>query len=144
MDGRPLTQVAEAVIEQLDSEGGEARIILDPPELGEIVIKLHARGEHVSIEVVAQRPEAIQMLRDGSPSLQALLQERGLDLSTAQFTLSQHGRQGGSQGDEQAAANNNSGFAPLLGFDEPDDAATRNHNRLRAAYNPDGAHLYRV
>jgi flagellar hook-length control protein FliK len=144
MEGRPLEQVADAVVEQFDGEGGEARIILDPPELGEIVIKLHARGDQVSLEVVAQRPEAIQMLRDGSPSLQLLLQERGLDLSDAQFSLNHQGQQDSGEQGEQGQSNTSTGFAGLLGFDEPADAANRNHNKLRAAYNPDGAFAYRV
>ena len=146
MEGQPLARVADAVVEHLDSEGGEARIILDPPELGEIIIKLHARGEHVSIEVTAQRHEAIQMLRDGSPSLASLLHDRGLDLGTAQFTLSQQGQQGGDQQAGEHGPNNSAGtgFGQLLGFDEPGEAVARNHNKLRAAYNPDGDFAYRV
>ena len=144
MQGQPLDQVANAVVERLDNDGGEARIILDPPDLGEIVIKLHARGEHVHVEVIAQRADSLQVLKDGSPSLQTLLQDRGLDMGTAQFTLSQHGQQGQQQTPDQAPVNTGNGFAQVLGIDEPDDTANLNYNRLRAAYNPDGAHFYRV
>jgi hypothetical protein len=84
------------------------------------------------------------MLRDGSPSLQALLAQRGLDLGDATFLLAQqHRQQQGDAGEQSTEAE--PGFAGLLGFDEPGDpSATHNLQRLRSAYNPDGALLYRV
>ena len=140
----PTEQVADVVIERLDDGGGEARLVLDPPDLGEVVIRLHTRADHVRVEVVVERPEALLMLREGSPSLQALLAQRGLDLGDATFLLSQQqGKQHGEAGEQTAEAE--SGFAGLLGFDEPGDpTATHNLQRLRSAYNPDGALLYRV
>ncbi len=143
MQGQSLPQVADAIVDRLNSDGGEARVILDPPGMGEIVIKLHAAGGHVHVEVIAQRADALQVLRDGSPSLQTLLQDRGLDMGMAQFTLSQQGQGGQQQTPDETPRNTGTGFAQVLGIDEP-DAANRNFNRLRAAYNPDGAHLYRV
>jgi flagellar hook-length control protein FliK len=143
MQGQPLPQVADAIVDRLNNDGGEARVILDPPGMGEIVIKLHATGGHVHVEVIAQRADALQVLRDGSPSLQTLLQDRGLDMGTAQFTLSQQGQGGQQQAPDQSPKNTGNGFAQLMGIDEP-DATNRNFNLLRAAYNPDGAHLYRV
>jgi flagellar hook-length control protein FliK len=140
----PLEQVADVVIERLEDGGGEARLVLDPPDLGEVVIRLHTRADHVRVEVIVERPEALLMLRDGSPSLQALLAQRGLDLGDATFLLSQQrGEQHGEAGEQMAEAE--SGFAGLLGFDEPGDpSTTHNLQRLRSAYNPDGALLYRV
>ncbi len=143
MQGQPLPQVADAIVDRLNNDGGEARVILDPPGMGEIVIKLHATGGHVHVEVIAQRADALQVLRDGSPSLQTLLQDRGLDMGMAQFTLSQQGQGGQQQAPDQSPKNTGNGFAQLMGIDEP-DATNRNFNLLRAAYNPDGAHLYRV
>ena len=141
----PPEQVADIVIEKLEGNGGEARLVLDPPDLGEVVIRLHTRAGQVHLEIVVERLEALQLFRDGSPSLQQLLSQRGLELGDAAFFLSQHRSQDDLQQPGQQGAQPESGFAPLLGFDEPRDPATiQKFQRLRAAYNPDGALLYRV
>ena len=72
------------------------------------------------------------------------LAQRGLDLGDAAFFLAQQQSRGDSAfGGEQQQAQD--GFATLLGLDEPgDNAAIQKLQRLRAAYNPDGALLYRV
>jgi hypothetical protein len=141
----PVDQVADLIVERLQGDGGEARLVLDPPDLGEVIIRLHAQADHVRLEVVVERPEALQVLRDGSPSLQSLLAQRGLDLGDATFLLSHQRSQDGTGQDEQPAAQADSGFAALLGLDEPGDpTAIQKLQRLRSAYNPDGALLYRV
>jgi flagellar hook-length control protein FliK len=138
-------QVAHAVIERVERGGGEARIHLDPPDLGEVTIRVAIDGDHVRLEVHAARPEAAHLLREHTVDLSSLLGSRGLDL--VDVYVGTEGRQGqqqpgaGSQSRREPATGPS--FASVLGLDvEPE--AVRQHNRLRQAYNPDGAHLYRI
>jgi hypothetical protein len=140
-----VDQVAHAIIEKVEDGGGEARIRLDPPELGEVTIHVKITGDHVRVDVHAERPEAMQLLRDHTVDLSSLLGGRGLDLSDVYVGLG--GRQAPDTGDNQLTGGrerraDGSEFASIIGIDEA--PATGVHNRLRAAYNPDGTHVYRI
>ena len=138
-----VEQVATTVIETVEAGGGEARIHLDPVDLGEVTIHVHTDGDAVRVDVRAERHEAAQLLRDHTQDLSSLLGERGLNLSDVNVGL---GR--GNQGQGWGEANQRDNrvvpgkFASIFDGDEPGHVDT--HNRLRAAYNPDGAHIYRV
>lgn len=138
-----VEQVAQTVIDSVEVGRSEARIHLDPAGMGEVTI--HVRAEHgdVRVEIRAERQEAAQLLRDHTRDLSNLLGERGLNLSDVNVGL---GRGNGDQawGRDENQHRNTSGneFASILGIDEP--TALETHNRLRAAYNPDGALVYRV
>lgn len=139
-----VEQVARAVIEKVGDGGGEARIQLDPPDLGEVTIHVKIAGDRVQVDVHAERPEAMQLLRQHTADLSSLLGQRGLDLADVYVGLG--GRQAGgtaSGGSWPGGREGESGeFAAIFGIDEP--AAIDQHNRLRAAYNPDGVYVYRV
>jgi flagellar hook-length control protein FliK len=138
-----VEHVARTIIERVDNGGGDARIHLDPAGLGEVTIHVHTQGEHVHVEVRAEQREAAQLLRDHTQDLSTLLGERGLTLADVNVGL---GRGGGDQTwarDEAPRSRPNSGeFAAIFGAG--DTTSLETHNRLRAAYNPDGAHMYRV
>jgi len=138
-------QVGEAILERVDQSGGEAVIRLDPPELGSVHIRVTLNGDTVQVQIEAERPEALALLREHTQHLSTLLSDRGLNLADV------HVGQGG-QGQQQSAADlpawsfrrrgGDDSFARLMGL-EP-SATTRAHARLQAAYNPDGYHLYRI
>lgn len=138
-----VQHVARTVIERVERGGGEARIHLDPAGLGEVTIHVHAQGDHVRVDVHAERHEAAQLLRDHTQDLSTLLGERGLNLSDVNVGLGR-GNSDQNWGREEASRNRpgNGEFAGILGVGEP--APLETHNRLRAAYNPDGALVYRV
>lgn len=140
---KQVEHVASAVIERVDAGGGEARIHLDPVDLGEVTIHVHTEGQSVRVEIHAERREAMNLLRDHSQDLSTLLGDRGLNLSDVNVGL---GRGNGGQawgGDQQPQNRPVSGeFASVLGIE--DGVSMERHQRLRAAYNPDGAHLFRV
>ncbi len=138
-----VRQVAQTVIESIEKGGGEARIHLDPAGLGEVTIHVRTEGEHVRVEVRAERQEAMQLLRDHTRDLSNLLGERGLNLSDVNVGLG-GGNSDQAWGRDEGRQNQPWGneFASILGIGEP--AALETHNRLRAAYNPDGALVYRV
>jgi flagellar hook-length control protein FliK len=138
-----VDQVASAVIERVEAGGGEARIHLEPLELGEVTIHVRTDGDEVRIEIRAERPEAARLLRDHTQDLSSLLGSRGLNLSDVNVGVG--GGNAGSlfesrQDQPRPVAGE---FATVLGLDDDPSSASR-HNRLRAAYNPDGVLLYRV
>jgi flagellar hook-length control protein FliK len=137
--------VATAVFEHVESGGGEARLHLEPADLGEIIIRLQARHDSVHVDIFAETPEAVGLLREAASDLSSLLGQRGMSLDGLSIELgarhdgSPDGRTDG-QGPGQTPQPGE--FAAILGIDDP--AATSRHLRLRAAYNPDGALLFRV
>jgi flagellar hook-length control protein FliK len=138
-----VDQVASAVIERVEAGGGEARIHLEPLELGEVTIHVRTDGDEVRIEIRAERPDTARLLRDQSQDLSSLLGSRGLNLSDVNVGVG-----GGDAGSFFESRQDQSRpvageFAAVLGLDDDPSSASR-HNRLRAAYNPDGALLYRV
>lgn len=54
------------------------RIDLEPPELGAVRISADARGEAVSLTIVAERPETQALLVQALPDMQRALGDRGL------------------------------------------------------------------
>ena len=138
-----VEHIARTVIETVETGGGEARIHLDPVDLGEVTIHVHTDGAEVRVDVRAERPEAMQLLRDHTHDLSALLGDRGLNLSDVNVGL------GRGNGGQPFAEHQQGRERPLAGefaaiFGTPEAPSLERHHRLRAAYNPDGAHIYRV
>jgi flagellar hook-length control protein FliK len=141
---QPVRQVSRAVLDQVSRGDGEARIQLDPAELGAVTIRVKTEGDHVRVEIHAERAEAMNLLRDNSADLSSLLGSRGLNLSDVYVGLGGHSARNAQDGDQQQRGERpaNGQFAAILGTGEV--PAVELHNRLRTAYNPDGAHSYRV
>ncbi len=138
-----VEQVGSAILERVEAGGGEATIHLEPAELGEIRIRVRLADGRVHVEVHAGRPESAQLFRDHTVDLTSLLGDRGLDLADV-FVGTGDGRGDESRGEgAQQRRRTETGFAELLGLEQQPSGAER-HNRLRAAYNPDGAHLFRI
>lgn len=141
----PAAQVATAVVERVAEGGGEVRLRLDPPELGEILIRVSVEGGEVRVDVHADNAEAVRLLREATPGLSTLLGERGLGLVDVSVGQGDGGGQrhafdeGSHPGRNDADAGS---FAALLGIDP--SAGSRQHNLVRATYNPDGAFMYRI
>lgn len=142
----PTRQVASAVLEQVEAGGGDARLHLQPRELGDVVIHVRTRGDVVEVTVQAERAEAVAMLRDNANELSGLLGDRGLNLADLNVGLGMQQQNRGQQWEPTALPNNsrrsNGEFAQLLGNEQPSAAPA--HRRLQAAYNPDGRHIYRI
>ncbi|MBI5947937.1 MAG: flagellar hook-length control protein FliK [Chloroflexi bacterium] len=140
-----VQQVGRAVLERIEQGGGEARLHLEPADLGSVTIHVQAHGDRVTIDIHAERGEAMQILRDHTQDLSQLLGGRGLHLSDVSVGLGGGHSQSQQQGEQQGSPRNEpspGGFASVLGIEPA--AEVGRHNRLRAAYNPDGAHVYRV
>lgn len=140
-----VEHVGRTIIEKVDQGGGEARLTLRPEALGEVVLHIHTEGDRVRVEIRAEHAEAANLLRDHTEDLSQLLGQRGLTLTDVYVGLGGQGsnnQQNESPAWAQPRQQADNSFASLLGIDEP-GAADRS-NRLRSAYNPDGAMSYRV
>lgn len=140
-----VQQVRQAVIERVEAGGGEAVIRLDPPELGSVNIHVRITGEAVHVTVEADQSSAAQLLRQHAQDLSNLLGSHGLNLADVNVGLGNgQANDPNASGDQQQGRGraNPGEFASIFDAGAPD--ATARHNRLRAAYNPDGSHIYRV
>lgn len=138
-----VEQVGSAILERVEAGGGEATIHLEPAELGEVRIRVRLDDGRIHVEVHASRPESAQLFRDHTVDLMSLLGDRGLDLADVFVgTGDGSGEESRGEGAQQRRLTE-TGFAELLGVEQQPSGAER-HNRLRAAYNPDGAHLFRI
>jgi hypothetical protein len=61
-------------------------LALEPPDLGELTVRLDLKGSDLKVFIVANSHEAGQALKQGQAGLQHNLREQGLDLT--QFSLS--------------------------------------------------------
>jgi flagellar hook-length control protein FliK len=74
-----LSDVARTTIQVAAREGaGTATIVLSPPELGHVQIRLHYSEGGVTASVVADRPEAAQALVQTTGELRRALESQGL------------------------------------------------------------------
>ena len=140
-----VDHVGRTIIQKVEQGGGEARLTLRPEALGEVVLHIHTDGDRVRVEIHAERAEAANLLRDHTQDLSQLLGQRGLNLTDVYVGLGGQGSNNQQDGlpawarPRQQADNS---FASLLGIE--DQGAADRSNRLRSAYNPDGAMSYRV
>ena len=141
-----VEHVGRTIIEKIEQGGGEARLHLRPEALGEVTLHIRTDGDSVHVEIHAERAEAANLLRDHTRDLSQLLGERGLNLADVHVDLSWQGpqdQQGGQEtGQQRRPEAEDNSFASLMGLEDPGPA--ERHNRLRSAYNPDGAMSYRV
>ncbi|GBD23439.1 hypothetical protein HRbin29_01105 [bacterium HR29] len=131
----PLRPVVDAVVE-LDRQGSEARIQLDPPELGDVVIRIQRGADGLHIDVRVDRPETLQLFVAHRAAFEAQLGQRGLALAGLAIDLAGNGtgRRSG-QGHEPPIRADGS-FGALLGIESRPVSPLQ--RRARLAYNPDG------
>lgn len=122
LGARIVTMVAEDV--------QQARIQLDPPELGSLEIKLHMNQDQASVQVQAQNPQVREVLEASAHRLRDALAAQGLTLSG--FDVSDHSQaQAGQQG-EQSQGDGSQGWAADSGetAEITDQVATNSHALL--------------
>jgi flagellar hook-length control protein FliK len=138
-----VRQVGRAVVERLEQGGGGARIHLDPPELGRVVIDVRSEGASVHVHVDAEQPETARLLQEHSVDLERLFRDQGLQLNVQ---VGHHGQQ--QQGENGQAwapgPQHRTGDVTFASIFRGEPAQPAVVHRLRAAYNPDGHHIYRI
>lgn len=131
----PLQPVADAVVE-LDRGGSEARIRLDPPELGDVVIRVQRGAEGLHIDVRVDRPETLQLFTAHRAAFEAQLGQRGLAVAGLAIDLAGSGTGGRGRQEEDLPVRADGSFGALLGIEAPRVSPLQ--RRARLAYNPDG------
>jgi flagellar hook-length control protein FliK len=119
-----IPMLAATMVRRLESGAKQFSMRLDPPELGQVEVKLTvAADKKVRAVVSADRPEALADLVRSARDLVRALQEAGLDLEENGLTFSLNDQAGNQsrngQNDEAGTfANKNAGHLKLVGDSE--------------------------
>lgn len=93
--------LASRVVAMIKDDVQQARIHLDPPELGSLQIKLQIQHQQATIQVQAQHAQVREVLETQAFRLRESLAEQGLEL--AGFDVSSQDQQHSQQQNEQLA-----------------------------------------
>lgn len=89
----PVRQLAEAIV---TGSGGKLEVQLEPEELGRVRFHMQISEHGVALQVSADRPDTLDLLRRNADQLARLLTEAGYQGSTLSFSGQRRG--GASQG----------------------------------------------
>ena len=104
----------------LGTEVQQARVIIDPPQLGPLDLRVAIQGGEAQVQMTAQQAATRDLLEQSLPRLREMFAEVGLELTDADI---RHGHQGAQNGAEDARS---AGTAGAFGNDAEvpgDDAA---------------------
>jgi flagellar hook-length control protein FliK len=115
-----LEQARDSVFKQilvkLDRTGGEMRVRLEPPDLGELDLHLKVDGSNLTLSIGTGRDDLTKMIADNLHELRQSLQQNGLQVTEAEV----HTRQGAGdqrreepQHRQQATAGDDDGQAAI-------------------------------
>lgn len=137
-----LPAVAFEIARQFNAGVQRFQIMLDPPELGRIDVKLDIDGSRVNARLSVERPETLDLLQRDARALERALAQAGLDgaRTSLEFTLRQNPFAGG---DGRHAAGGGDGSLPAPEADPAPEAAAAEITRLyyRAGAGPGGVDL---
>lgn len=93
-------------------------ITLDPPELGNMQVRVNLQGEQASVNFLVQSQQTKDALEQNMHKLRELLGEQGVDVGDA--NVEQHSQQSANE-DDSAAKNNNEMNKSIDKMDDVDD-----------------------
>lgn len=79
----------------------QAEIRLDPPELGQMLVKIQVQGDQTQVQFHVTQSQTRELVEQAIPRLRELLQEQGMQLADSHVS---QGDQGQRQGDGSAQA----------------------------------------
>jgi len=82
---------------------GHAEIRLDPPELGQLMVRIQVQGDQAQVQFQVAQSQTRDVLEQAMPRLKDLLSEQGLQLTDSQVSQQQDGKEqgGGSEAREE-------------------------------------------
>ncbi|MGZ3692935.1 MAG: flagellar hook-length control protein FliK [Bdellovibrionota bacterium] len=83
-----LGEVQQGVNVQALKGGGEMRLVVHPPELGEVHLKVGTKEGKVEVSITAESNKVADMIRGGSKELEHSLQDKNLTLSKFEVSVS--------------------------------------------------------
>lgn len=118
-----LEQARDSVFKQilmkLHGDGGEVRMRLDPPDLGQLDLRMTVEGGNkLSLQISAERQDINQLLQRHLDELKLTLQESGLEVTDAEVQtrseFEQHNEsEGNGSGESSAPSDSNAEQADL-------------------------------
>ena len=121
------SQLADSVQQAVRVDGRELRLLLNPPELGRLEVRVTDTSDGIRVALVATTREAGELIQQHLPFLRASLEAR--ELQVDRLDVSVELRDGGSDGaprDRNAAGNEGDDgpvWSPVAGQSSSDDAA---------------------
>jgi flagellar hook-length control protein FliK len=82
-----LNEVNQGVSLQALKGGGEMRLVINPPELGEIKLQIGTKNGKVDVQVTAQNEAVASVIRSGSKELERSLRDESLSLAKFDVTV---------------------------------------------------------
>lgn len=83
----------------------QAELKIDPPELGQILVRIMVTGEQTQVHFNAQQNNTREMLEQALPKLKEMLSEQGMQLADGQVSQ-QKEQQGNNQNNNRESLNN--------------------------------------
>ncbi|WP_226623838.1 flagellar hook-length control protein FliK [Alloyangia pacifica] len=108
----PMRQVAEAIVA---AEGARVELRLEPEELGRVRFHMQVSEQGVALQVSADRPETLDLLRRNADQLARYLSEAGYQGSRLDFSDERRSRRarGGSSSGASVAESDPVATPPL-------------------------------
>jgi flagellar hook-length control protein FliK len=128
----PISGLAVEIAARSAAGKNRFEIRLDPPELGRIDVKLDVdRSGNITSQLVVDKPETLNLLRNNAPQLERALQDAGLKTGDNGLQFSLRDQNPGSQ-NQNSGNNMPSNAARLIITDEDmaPIAAIRGYGRL--------------
>jgi flagellar hook-length control protein FliK len=86
-----VNQVADGIGARVQDQSSEARLQLNPPELGRLDIQLIVEGERVQAHIVAESKDVGALIQSHLPELKQALQSHRLDLENLRVDVQTSG-----------------------------------------------------
>lgn len=90
--------IAEKVQVMVNQKNMVAEIRLDPPDMGQMKVKLNMTGDTASVNFVVQTQHAREALEHAAPRLKELLDEQGIELGQSSVQQEANGQEQGEEG----------------------------------------------
>ena len=107
---RSMGRVVRAARLMARTNGGSARILLEPPSLGAVRLEIHVQNRVVSASLTAETRQAAEVMSEQLSLLRQMLERQGLAVERLEVTTEQTGT-GRSQGGESGEAGAQWAFA---------------------------------
>lgn len=90
-----VSQVNDGILATIEQSNHEARLQLDPPELGKLDIQLVMEGEHIRAHIVAESADVGALIQSHLPELKQALHGHRLDLDAVRVDVQTSGGDAG-------------------------------------------------
>lgn len=101
LEGTTSNVQIEALRLELDADGRQARLELEPAELGRVAVQLELRAKSVRAVLRVESKHALEALQNQMPELRQAFEARGLSVAGIELRFEQGNAQGGSRSHEQ-------------------------------------------